>query len=146
CMGGWARRSLNVTPSGRVLPCHAAETIPGLVFWSVREHSLAAIWNDAPAFQAFRGTDWMQEPCRSCPRREIDFGGCRCQAMALLGDAAATDPACDLSPHHALMAEIGEQDAATDTPYVYRGRTIPDVIQRRQSPEGAASLAHPPEG
>jgi pyrroloquinoline quinone biosynthesis protein E len=123
CMGGWARRSLNVTPSGRVLPCHAAETIPGLRFWSVVERSLAEIWRESPAFQAFRGVDWMAEPCRSCEMREVDFGGCRCQAMAILGDAAATDPVCELSPHHALMqvlADAGSQD--TDEPYHYRGR------------------------
>ena len=99
CVGGWGRRSLNVTPSGMVLPCHAAQTIPGLAFWSVREHPLAEIWANSPAFKAFRGTDWMQEPCRSCAFREQDFGGCRCQALAIAGDAAATDPACDLSPH-----------------------------------------------
>lgn len=123
CMGGWARRSLNVTPSGRALPCHAAETIPGLEFWNVREHDLAEIWARSPAFRAFRGEDWMQEPCRSCARREIDFGGCRCQAMAILGDAAATDPACALSPHHAAMLALAEADAAgADTTYVYRDR------------------------
>ena len=98
CVGGWGRRSLNVTPAGKVLPCHAAESIPGLEFWSVREHSLADIWANSPAFNAFRGTDWMQEPCASCARREIDFGGCRCQAFALTGDARATDPVCHLSP------------------------------------------------
>jgi len=118
CVGGWGRRSLNVTPSGRVLPCHAAETIPGMTFWSVREHSLAEIWAHSPAFNAFRGTDWMQEPCRSCPRREQDFGGCRCQALALTGDARATDPVCHLSPHHARLAElVAEQE---NTPYSYR--------------------------
>jgi pyrroloquinoline quinone biosynthesis protein E len=123
CMGGWARRSLNVTPSGRVLPCHAAETIPGLRFWSVLEHSLQEIWTASPAFQAFRGTDWMVEPCRTCELREIDFGGCRCQALAILGDASATDPACELSPHHARMLAIAEQDSTSaDAPYVYRGR------------------------
>src|SRR5262245_58201884 len=79
CVGGWGRRSLNITPAGRVLPCHAAESIPGLEFWSVRDHALADIWRNAPAFRAFRGTDWMREPCRSCPRRDEDFGGCRCQ-------------------------------------------------------------------
>src|SRR6267154_1680496 len=87
CVGGWGRRSLNVTPSGKVLPCHAAESIPGLEFWNVREHSLADIWANAPAFNAFRGTAWMKEPCASCPR--LDFGGCRCQAFALTGDASA---------------------------------------------------------
>jgi pyrroloquinoline quinone biosynthesis protein E len=118
CVGGWGQRSLNVTPSGRVLPCHAAETLPDMEFWNVREHSLADIWDNAPSFRAFRGTEWMQEPCRSCARREVDFGGCRCQAFALTGDARATDPVCHLSPHHAHVGELaGVQE---DTPYVYR--------------------------
>jgi PqqA peptide cyclase len=122
CMGGWGRKSLNVTPGGKVLPCHAAETIPNLEFWSVRNRSLAEIWFDSPAFTAFRGTHWMGEPCRSCARREIDFGGCRCQALALLGDARATDPACHLSPRHAVMAEIAAADSAPrEQPgYIYR--------------------------
>ena len=116
CVGGWGRRSLNVTPSGKVLPCHAAESISSLTFWNVRVHSLADIWDNSPAFLAFRGTEWMQEPCRSCPKREEDFGGCRCQAFALTGDARATDPVCHLSPHHALVAELAEvrEDAAYD--------------------------------
>lgn len=122
CVGGWGRRSLNVTPSGRVLPCHAAETIPGLEFWNVRDHALSEIWADSPAFNAFRGESWMQEPCRSCARREIDFGGCRCQAMAVLGDAAATDPACELSPHHAALVETAEQAGVGAIEYAYRGR------------------------
>jgi pyrroloquinoline quinone biosynthesis protein E len=118
CVGGWGRRSLNVTPSGKVLPCHAAESIPGLEFWSVREHSLADIWANSPAFNAFRGTDWMQEPCRSCARRDIDFGGCRCQAFAMTGDARATDPVCHLAPRH---AEVGALAALqSETPYDYR--------------------------
>jgi len=125
CMGGWARRSLNVTPSGRVLPCHAAETIPNLEFWSVRDHTLQAIWMESPAFQAFRGTDWMAEPCRSCALREIDFGGCRCQALAIVGDAGATDPACELSPHHPRMLELAKQDSTdADIRYFYRGRPV----------------------
>jgi len=116
CVGGWGRRSLNVTPSGKVLPCHAAESIPELTFWNVREHSLADIWDNSPAFMAFRGTDWMQEPCRSCPKAKEDFGGCRCQAFALTGDARATDPVCHLSPRHALVSELAEirEDAAYD--------------------------------
>lgn len=123
CMGGWGSRSLNVTPSGRVLPCHAAETIPGLDFWSVRTHSLRDIWIGSPAFTAFRGTDWMQEPCRSCPMAERDFGGCRCQAMAIAGDAAATDPACEKSPLHGTLLALAEADAAGETiTYAYRGR------------------------
>jgi len=121
CVGGWGRRSLNVTPSGKVLPCHAAESIPGLEFWSVREHSVADIWCHSPAFNAFRGTDWMQEPCASCPRRFEDFGGCRCQAFALLRDARATDPVCHLSPHHGLLAELA--GARRDAAYVYRRHT-----------------------
>jgi pyrroloquinoline quinone biosynthesis protein E len=118
CIGGWGRISMNVTPSGKALPCHAAETIPGLEFWSVRDHSLAEIWEASPAFAAFRGTDWMQEPCRSCERREIDFGGCRCQAFALLGDARATDPVCHLSPHHGLVERLSE--VREEAQYVHR--------------------------
>jgi pyrroloquinoline quinone biosynthesis protein E len=118
CVGGWGRRSLNVTPAGKVLPCHAAESIPGLEFWNVREHSLADIWANAPAFHAFRGTAWMKEPCASCSRRDIDFGGCRCQALALTGDAAATDPVCHLSPLHAELAALSAIRA--DTAYDYR--------------------------
>ncbi|HUI95060.1 MAG TPA: pyrroloquinoline quinone biosynthesis protein PqqE [Xanthobacteraceae bacterium] len=118
CVGGWGRRSLNVTPSGKVLPCHAAETIPGLEFWSVREHSLADIWIASPAFNAFRGTEFLPDPCRSCERREVDFGGCRCQAFALTGDARATDPVCQFSPHHALVAELA--GVHEDGPYAYR--------------------------
>jgi PqqA peptide cyclase len=118
CVGGWGRRSLNVTPSGKVLPCHAAETIPGLEFWNVRDHSLSDIWERSPAFNAFRGTDYLPEPCAGCERREIDFGGCRCQAFALTGDARVTDPVCTLSPSHGLVAELaGMQDSG---PYVYR--------------------------
>ncbi|MBV8744331.1 MAG: pyrroloquinoline quinone biosynthesis protein PqqE [Xanthobacteraceae bacterium] len=118
CVGGWGRRSLNVTPSGKVLPCHAAETIPGLTFWNVTEHALADIWENSPAFRAFRGTDWMPEPCASCARRDIDFGGCRCQAFALTGDATATDPVCHLSPHHAEVAALAAQ--RSEDAYGYR--------------------------
>jgi pyrroloquinoline quinone biosynthesis protein E len=118
CVGGWGRRSLNVTPSGKVLPCHAAEIIPGLEFWSVRDHSLTDIWTSSPAFQAFRGTDYLPEPCASCERREIDYGGCRCQAFALTGDARATDPVCHLSPHHEKVVALSESGAEDE--YVYR--------------------------
>ena len=118
CVGGWGRRSLNVTPAGKVLPCHAAESISGLAFWNVREHSLADIWASSPAFNAFRGTAWMKEPCASCARREQDFGGCRCQAFALTGDAAAADPVCHLSPNHGKIVELAA--VKSDEPYVYR--------------------------
>jgi pyrroloquinoline quinone biosynthesis protein E len=103
CVNGWGRRSLNVTPSGKFLPCHAAETIPGLTFWSVRDRPLDDIWERSPAFAAFRGTDWMREPCVSCPRKAVDFGGCRCQAFALTGDAHNADPVCTLSPMNEVV-------------------------------------------
>lgn len=117
CVGGWGRRSLNVTPSGKVLPCHAAETL-GLEFWSVRDRSLADIWTSSPSFNAFRGNEWMEQPCRSCARREIDFGGCRCQAFALTGAAQATDPVCHLSPLHERV--VGLAASGKDAPYFYR--------------------------
>ncbi|HEX6001198.1 MAG TPA: pyrroloquinoline quinone biosynthesis protein PqqE [Hyphomicrobiaceae bacterium] len=121
CMGGWGRGVVNVTPSGKVLPCHAAETITGLTFDNVRDKPLAQIWLEGEAFQKFRGTDWMLEPCRSCDRREIDFGGCRCQAFALAGDAAAADPACVKSSHHAELVALAEREAAAPPPpFVYR--------------------------
>jgi len=118
CVGGWGRRSLNVTPQGKVLPCHAAESIPDLEFWNVREHSLADIWLHSPAFNAFRGSDWMAEPCRSCERREQDFGGCHCQAFLLAGNARQADPVCHLSPHHALVERLAA--VREDVAYVYR--------------------------
>jgi PqqA peptide cyclase len=103
-----------------VLPCHAAQSLPGLDFPTVHDASLSDIWHHADAFNRFRGTGWMPEPCRSCDRREIDFGGCRCQAFALTGDAAATDPACALSPHHALLDLAVQEAAAADDRFTYR--------------------------
>ena len=121
CMDGWGSQYFAITPRGRMLPCHAAETITGLEFPSVREASLADIWVGAEIFNRFRGTDWMAEPCRSCEHRERDLGGCRCQAFALTGDANATDPACSLSPHHQAMLTIAQADADSGAPdYVYR--------------------------
>jgi pyrroloquinoline quinone biosynthesis protein E len=104
CMSGWGRRFINVTPSGKALPCHAAETIPGIAYPSIVGQSLADIWQRSDAFMRFRGTAWMPEPCRSCEHRETDWGGCRCQALALTGDAARTDPVCTLAPDHAVVA------------------------------------------
>src|SRR5207245_5435169 len=120
CMGGWGRRFLNVTPAGKVLPCHAAETLTDLAFPTVEQVSLSEIWYRSAAFERFRGTSWMPEPCRSCDRREVDWGGCRCQAFALTGNAARTDPACALSPdHHLLTGARG--DAERRAPgFVYR--------------------------
>ncbi|MBV1863883.1 MAG: pyrroloquinoline quinone biosynthesis protein PqqE [Rhodobacteraceae bacterium] len=110
CMGGWGSTGLNVTPDGRVLPCHAAETIPSLTFQSVKDASLADIWYNGVAFSAFRGTDWLPDLCQSCDRRDVDFGGCRCQAMAVTGDATAADPVCRKSPHRHLVDEVLEAE------------------------------------
>ncbi|HKV73760.1 MAG TPA: pyrroloquinoline quinone biosynthesis protein PqqE [Gemmatimonadales bacterium] len=119
CYAGWGRVYILVTPDGKALPCHGATQISHLQFVNVREQSLGAIWRESPIFNAFRGDAWMQEPCRSCPRKHTDFGGCRCQAFALTGDAAATDPVCTLSPRHDLITgalQVPEQLPA----YVYR--------------------------
>ncbi|EGJ22282.1 pyrroloquinoline quinone biosynthesis protein PqqE [Cereibacter sphaeroides WS8N] len=121
CMGGWGRQFFNISPSGKVLPCHAAETITGLRFDSVCEAPLAEIWQRSEALNLYRGTGWMQEPCRSCIHAEEDFGGCRCQAFALAGDAAATDPACAKSPLHAQLFSLAgaEAEAGSDR-FLYR--------------------------
>jgi PqqA peptide cyclase len=112
CMGGWGRRLMLINPAGRVLPCHAAEVIPGLAFENVRQKPLAWIWQESPSFQRFRGEEWMPEPCRSCDQRTQDFGGCRCQALLLAGDAALTDPACSLAPsHHIVEAALAEANS-----------------------------------
>lgn len=111
CMGGWGRQLLLIDPAGRVLPCHAAGVIPGMTFDNVREHSVGWIWQNSAAFQKFRGEDWMPEPCRSCDRRKEDFGGCRCQAFLVAGDAALTDPVCELSPLHHLIEDAVREDA-----------------------------------
>ncbi len=114
CMSGWGKRYLLVSPDGLALPCHLAHTLPGLRFDNVQERSLDEIWHHSAAFAAFRGDAWMPEPCKSCERREIDFGGCRCQAFHLTGDAAATDPACGLSAKHGLV--IDARAAAQEPP------------------------------
>jgi pyrroloquinoline quinone biosynthesis protein E len=112
CMGGWGRRLMLINPAGKVLPCHAAEVIPGLEFENVREKTLASIWRESPSFLRFRGEEWMPEPCRSCERRMEDFGGCRCQALLLAGDVTVTDPACSLAPaHHIVEAALVEANS-----------------------------------
>lgn len=128
CMGGWGSTGLNVTPDGTVLPCHAAQTIPGLTFANVRDTPLAAIWHESPAFNAFRGTAWMPEPCQSCERKTLDFGGCRCQAMAMAGQAAATDPVCSRSPLNPAVHARADADAAAPTD---------ELIHRRMAREEA---------
>lgn len=121
CMGGWGTSGLNINPDGQVLPCHAAQSIPHLTFDNVKETRLKDIWYKGSAFNAYRGTDWMPEPCSSCDRKLIDFGGCRCQAMALVGDASATDPVCKKSPHHVdLQARADAHAAAENADLVYR--------------------------
>ena len=121
CMGGWGSTGLNVAPDGAVLPCHAAQTIPWMRFDNVQDRSLSDIWHLSDAFNAFRGTEWMAEPCRTCDRKNVDFGGCRCQAMAIAGDARATDPVCSKSPLHARVVRQAEADSHVEAaPFVYR--------------------------
>jgi pyrroloquinoline quinone biosynthesis protein E len=105
CMNGWGAVFLTVTADGVALPCHEARQLPGLTFPNVRDHDLRSIWYDSPGFNAYRGDAWMKEPCRTCPEKVKDFGGCRCQAYMLTGDATNADPVCDLSPHHRLVTD-----------------------------------------
>ena len=133
CMGGWGRQFLNVTPSGKVLPCHAAESITSLHFDNVRERTLKDIWENSEAFEKYRGSAWMPAKCRSCGRREIDWGGCRCQAFAITGDAANMDPACEFSDHHEHLVNVAllESDRK-GAHFDYRTlRGIPVVRQAR---------------
>ena len=137
CMGGWGRTAMVVAPNGDVLPCQAASTIPGLEFANVRDHPLEWIWSESDAFARFRGTDWMQEPCRTCPlgRQEVDWGGCRCQALRLAGDAAATDPVCRFSPHHDRV--VAAREPAQTEQFVYRTMKRPRVSDSSE-PQRAA--------
>ncbi|GGM96812.1 pyrroloquinoline quinone biosynthesis protein PqqE [Streptomyces fuscichromogenes] len=129
CMGGWGAVSLTVTPDGTTLPCPAAATVPGLHAPNAAERPLRWIWEESPAFNAYRGTDWMPDPCRGCERRTEDFGGCRCQAFALTGDASRTDPACSLSPDHAALIALTRP--GTPPMPVPRRPTTPDRLQER---------------
>jgi len=122
CQGGWGSVYIVVAPDGKAMPCHAASQITSLTFDNVRECSLESIWNDSSAFQAFRGDEWMREPCRSCPRKHVDLGGCRCQAFALAGDAAKTDPVCTLSPDRATIDAMLDGDPPP-VAYTYREMT-----------------------
>jgi pyrroloquinoline quinone biosynthesis protein E len=122
CMGGWGARNIVVTPDGSVQPCHSASSLPGLEFWNARERPLAECWAMAPGMNAFRGESWMDEPCRSCPEKTHDFGGCRCQAFALTGSASATDPACALSPHRGALLATRESSVEA---MIYRGDRVP---------------------
>jgi pyrroloquinoline quinone biosynthesis protein E len=127
-MGGWGRKLMLVTPTGEALPCHAAQIIPGLQFENVKDRGLREIWEASAAFQKFRGEDWMQEPCKTCDRRELDFGGCRCQALLLAGDASATDPVCSLAPTRTRVDAILE--AINRSPTTELKLTNPDWLHR----------------
>jgi PqqA peptide cyclase len=130
CVGGWGRKLMVVTPDGRALPCHAAPVIPGMQFENVKDKSLLEIWRQSSAFQRFRGEEWMQEPCKTCDRRQMDFGGCRCQAFLLAGDASATDPVCSLAPTRtkvdAILAQINSEGPSTEERlnWVYRPNPV----------------------
>lgn len=123
CMGGWGADAFAITPDGTVLPCHAAQTITSLAFERAPDRPLKEIWENSDAFNRFRGFDWMPEPCRSCERRDVDFGGCRCQAFAIVGDAGATDPICIKSPFHDRLRELPPANAIR--PRVIGGETVP---------------------
>jgi len=143
CMGGWGRRLMLINPAGKVLPCHAAEVIPDMTFENVRDQSLEFIWQRSSSFQRFRGEEWMPEPCRSCDRRAEDFGGCRCQALLLTGNAAATDPACSLAPaHHIVEAALAE---ANSSAAVSQPITAASFVQLQHRTENLWSYRTNPE-
>jgi pyrroloquinoline quinone biosynthesis protein E len=132
-----------INPSGKVLPCHAAEVLPGFSFENAREKSLEWIWQESSSFQRFRGEDWMPEPCRSCDRRSEDFGGCRCQAFLLAGDAMVTDPACSLAPaHHIVEAAVREANANGP---VARSGTASSFVQLQKQEAGLWTYRTNPE-
>ena len=143
CMGGWGQRLMLINPAGKVLPCHAAEVIPGLEFESAREKTLEWIWQESSSFRRFRGQDWMPQPCRSCERRSEDFGGCRCQALLLTGDPTATDPACSLAPKHhiveAALLEVNSEGAVAKpmpaSPLVQLQQQASDLWSYRTNPD-----------
>ncbi len=143
CMGGWGRRLMLINPAGKVLPCHAAEVLPGLSFENVREKRLEWIWRESSSFRRFRGEDWMPEPCRSCDRRSEDFGGCRCQAFLLAGDATLTDPACSLAPLHSIVesavrevnSSVAIAQPAPASSFVQLQKQTSDLWSYRTNPE-----------
>lgn len=139
CMNGWGAIFLTIAPDGTALPCHAARELPGLEFPNVRDHDLSWIWNESPTFNRFRGFDWMKAPCRSCPERFKDFGGCRCQAYLLTGDAANADPVCSLSPHHNKVLEAIERanvkPSGTSRPLIFRNPKNSKALMATPKPE-----------
>jgi pyrroloquinoline quinone biosynthesis protein E len=132
-----------INPAGKVLPCHAAEVIPGVTFENVREKTLEWIWRESVSFCRFRGAEWMPEPCRSCDRRAEDFGGCRCQAFLLAADANVTDPACSLAPTHGIVeaavreanSNMGVAHAKTASSFVQLQRETSSLWNYRTNPE-----------
>jgi len=143
CMGGWGRRLMLIHPAGKVLPCHAAEVIPGMTFENVRDRTLEWIWRESTSFCRFRGEEWMPEPCRSCDRRAEDFGGCRCQAFLLAADATVTDPACSLAPTHGIVeaavreanSDMGVAKARTSSSFVQLQHETSSLWNYRTNPE-----------
>jgi len=146
CMNGWGSVFVTIQSDGTVLPCHEARMLPGMTFPSVREHDLRWIWYDSPGFNHFRGDEWMKEPCRTCPEKTKDFGGCRCQAYMLTGDAGNADPVCDLSPHHDVVtaavakAQQAQTKAATAKniaaqPIVFRDDKNSRKLSQKAQPE-----------
>lgn len=115
CMNGWGTTFITFTPDGLALPCHSARILPNITFPNVREHSVKSIWQDSMLFNQFRGFEWMKEPCRSCPEKTKDFGGCRCQAYLLTQDPCMADPVCDLSSHHHIILDAVKE--TYDAPY-----------------------------
>ncbi|MGB0468545.1 MAG: pyrroloquinoline quinone biosynthesis protein PqqE [Pontibacterium sp.] len=134
CMNGWGQVFLTVTPDGTALPCHSAKMLP-VEFPNVRQHSLDHIWNESFGFNHYRGYDWMKEPCRSCDEKEKDFGGCRCQAYMMTGDADNTDPVCSKSPHHKLITQAREaaENPPEETEFLYRNERNSRVFFRNGS-------------
>ncbi len=130
CMDGWARSFVVLAPDGTVLPCHSASSIEGLEFWRIDAGSLPEIWARSPGLQAFRGEGWMKDPCRTCPERALDFGGCRCQAFFLTGDARNADPVCARSPHRAALEVEKERARVGSLQVLRRGRAVSGLPER----------------
>ncbi len=143
CMNGWGSVFLNIAADGLALPCHEARMLPGLTFPNVRDHAVRWIWEESPGFNAYRGDDWMQEPCRSCPEKTKDFGGCRCQAYMLTGDATNTDPVCDLSPKHHLITDVTDKAQTPGQPVTVHPIVFRDDKNSRKLSEKAKAETTP---
>jgi pyrroloquinoline quinone biosynthesis protein E len=141
CMNGWGAVFLTIAPDGTALPCHAASELPGLTFPNIRDRSIEWIWNESQDFNQFRGFGWMKEPCRTCPEKEKDFGGCRCQAYLLTGDASNTDPVCSKSPHHEqvvqLVNQTSTQQQSVTAPLVFRNMRNSKKLTADKWPEAS---------